>query len=90
MGGEAIEMMTWDEFVTRFRADLALAIETHQLMREFQGLRQMTEIVAEITAKFRESSILVPQYVANEEMKKTKYHDMLRDDIREFVSMSSC
>lgn len=32
---------------------------------------------------------MVPQYVADEDMRKTRYHDILRDDIREFVSISS-
>lgn len=30
------------------------------------------------------------RYVADEAMKKTIYHDMFRDDIREFVSLSGC
>ena len=38
---------------------------------------------------FRERALLVPQYVADEEMKKAGYHDMLKDEIRQFVSMSS-
>lgn len=45
--------------------------------------------MAEITAKFRERALLVPQYVADEEMKKARYHEMLRDDIRQFVSRST-
>ena len=39
---------------------------------------------------FHERNLLVPQYVVDEEMKKAKYHDMLKDEIWEFVSMSSC
>ena len=46
--------------------------------------------MAEITAKFQERALLVLQYAADEEMKKVRYHDMLRDDIREFVSISGC
>ena len=42
--------------------------------------------MAEIIAKFMERALLVPQYIANEEMRKTGYHDMLRDDISEFMS----
>ena len=33
---------------------------------------------------------MVPQYAAGEEMKKTRYLDMLKDDIHEFVSLSGC
>ena len=34
--------------------------------------------------------MLVLQCATNVDMKKIKYHDMLRDDIREFVSLSGC
>ena len=40
--------------------------------------------------KFRERALLAQQYAADEEMKKVRYHDMLRDDIREFVSFLGC
>lgn len=46
--------------------------------------------MAEITPKFRERVLLVLQYVADGEIKKTRYHDMLRNDIIKFVSMSGC
>ena len=60
------------------------------MAREFQDLHQTTETMEEITAKFRESALLAPQYVTDEEMKKVRYHDMFRDDIMEFVSLSGC
>ena len=85
-----LDAMTWTDFSTRFRAEFALGIEVQQLAREFQDLTQTTETVAEITAKFRERALLVPQYAADEEMKKARYHEMLRSDIRQFVSRSSC
>ena len=34
--------------------------------------------------------MLVLKYVEDEEMKKTWYHDILRDNIREFVSILIC
>ena len=46
--------------------------------------------MAGITAKFWERVFLVPQYVTDDEMKQVRYHDMLRDDIRKFVSISEC
>ena len=45
-------------------------IEVQQLVQEFQDLHQTTETVAEITVMFMEKALMVPQYVANEEMKK--------------------
>ncbi|XP_023757544.1 uncharacterized protein LOC111906035 [Lactuca sativa] len=38
----------------------------------------------------RERTLPVSQYVADEEIKKAWYHEMLRSDIRQFVSRSSC
>lgn len=61
-----------------------------QLARGFQDLRHTTETVAEIIDKLQERTMFIPQYVADEDMKKTRYHVMLRDDIREFVSFSRC
>ena len=57
-----------------------------QLARD---MRQTTGTVTEITAKFQERALLVPQYTAYEEMRKTRYHDMMRSDISEFVSFSA-
>ena len=39
---------------------------------------------------FHEKALLVPQYVVDEEMKKARYHEILRSDIRQFVIQSSC
>ena len=47
-------------------------------------------MVAEIIAMFKERELLVPLYVVEEEMKKALYHEMLRSDIWQFVSPSSC
>ena len=46
--------------------------------------------MAKITARFRERALLVPQYVVDKEMKKARYHEALRSDIREFVIRSNC
>lgn len=39
---------------------------------------------------FREKDLLIPQYMADKEMKKSRYHEMLRSDIHQFVSRSGC
>ena len=60
------------------------------LAREFPDLCQTIEIVVQIIAKFRERALLVPRYTVDEESRKTRYHDMQREDIREFVNFSGC
>ena len=73
-----------------FDSDFAPPIEVQRLVREFHDLQQTTETVAEITVKFRERALLIPQYATDEELRHTRYHFMLRDDIQEFVSFTGC
>lgn len=46
--------------------------------------------MAEITIKFQERALFIPQYAAEEDMKKLRYHDMLAVDIKEFVFFLGC
>ena len=46
--------------------------------------------VAEITVMFWDRALLVLQYAMDEEMKKVRCDDMLRDDIREIESLLGC
>ena len=59
-------------------------------MRDFHNLQQTTKTVAEITAKFRERTLLIPQYATDEDLRRTRYHSMMRDNIQEFVSFTGC
>ena len=65
-----VEYMTWEDSVTKFQAEFSPLIDVQQLARESQDIFQTTEMMADITAMFRERSLLVPKYVADEEMKK--------------------
>lgn len=63
---------------------------SEQLVKEYVDMHQTNETMAEITTKFRERALVVPQYDADEEMWQTRYHDLLISDIREFVNFSAC
>ena len=76
--------------MTRFQVEFTPMIEVQKLAGEFYDLRQTTETVVEIIAMFLERALLVPQYVEDKEMKKARNHDMLRSNIRQFVSISNC
>ena len=82
--------MTRSEFVRQFDLEFAPPIEVQRLVREFHDPQQITETMAEITAKFREQALLIPQYATDEDMRRMRYHSMLRDDIRDFVSFTGC
>lgn len=60
LGGEAIEVIDKDDFVTRFRFEFTPVIEVQQLAREVQDLRPTTESLEEIINIFREKALLVP------------------------------
>ena len=75
--------------MTRFRVEFSLTVEVQQLAKEFLDMRHTAETVVDIISKFRERALLIPQYTADEEMRKTQYHDLLRFDIREFVIFSA-
>lgn len=50
----------------------------------------MMKAIADMTTRFRERGLLVPQCVMYEEMKMKRCHNMLCDNIREFVIMLGC
>jgi len=83
---DEVNGMTWEEFLVRFRAHFVPQVEVDRITREFLALEQKTESVTEITKRFMEMVQFVPQYAACESLKKNRYHDMLRTDIREFVN----
>ena len=85
-----IEAMTWDGFKELFKEQYVPQIEIERITGEFVNMVQTTESVNEITDKFLEKSLFCPEYVANEKMKMYRYINILRPDIREFVSTAMC
>ena len=61
-------------------------IEVERLNSEFLSLVQTTGSVNEITDKFLERSLFCPEYIANERMKMYRYAEVLKPEIREFLS----
>ena len=90
VGAAGVADMSWAEFVRRFDQEFAPPIEVQRMVREFHDLQRTTETVAEITAKFQERALLIPQYAADEDLRRTLYYSMLREEIREFVSFTEC
>ena len=65
-------------------------IEIGRITRKFLNMVQTTESVNEIIDKFLNKSLFCPEYVANEKMKMYRYMNVLRPDIREFVTTTRC
>lgn len=60
-------------------------VEVERIFCEFLALEQTKEI----TDRFKEMALFCPQYATTEDMKMTRYFDMLWMDIREFVARKS-
>ena len=61
-------------------------MEIERILQEFLALEQTTKSVTEMTSKFSEMALFFPQYATSDDMKMTRYADMLRTEIREFVN----
>ncbi|KAJ9561695.1 hypothetical protein OSB04_006855 [Centaurea solstitialis] len=78
--------MTWAQFTTRFQTEYVPRVEMQRLANEFMNLQQTTESVNEITKKFTDLSIFCPRLAADDEWMMTRYIQMLRPEIREFMN----
>ncbi|KAJ9557274.1 hypothetical protein OSB04_011888 [Centaurea solstitialis] len=87
---EQIAVMTWEQFKELFNEQYVPQVEVERLTGEFLNMKQTTETVNEITDLFLERSLFCPEYVASERMKMSRYVEVLRPEIREFVVMSDC
>ena len=87
---EERDAITWTEFVERYTADFEPRVEMERVGHEYLALEQTTELVREITDRFRELTLLCPEVAGSERMKMSRYVGMLRTDIREFVRGARC
>ena len=83
-----VTAITWAQFVEWFNAEFTPRVEVERISLDFQNLKQTTESVQEMNTKFIEMARFCPLYAANEDMKIARYLGMLREDIREFVSLN--
>ena len=60
-----------------------LLLRSNNWRGSFRTIAKLLIWLAEITAIFRERALLVPQCVADEEMKKERYHNIVRGRERE-------
>ncbi|KAJ9556112.1 hypothetical protein OSB04_010726 [Centaurea solstitialis] len=87
---EQITAMTWDAFKVLFDEQFSPRVERERIIAEFLNLKQTTESVNEITNQFLEKALFCPDYVSNETMRMYRYRGVLKPEIREFVSTTTC
>lgn len=86
---DVVKSLSCEDLVTRFVREFMLTIEVQHLAWEYLMLEKTSETIVDIATKIRERALFCPQYVAIEETRKTRYHDMLRAEIRELMNISS-
>ncbi|GKD63659.1 zinc finger, CCHC-type, retrotransposon gag domain protein, partial [Tanacetum coccineum] len=89
-GEEWIGSCTWKEFKDLFNAEYTPAEEIDRIREEFQTLTQTNETMNELWKKFNDLIRYCPDYHGNEKLKVERFQRMLRDDIREVVSIFKC
>ncbi|KAJ9565975.1 hypothetical protein OSB04_001941 [Centaurea solstitialis] len=87
---EQITAMTWEAFKVLFEEQFSPRVERERIIAEFLNLKQTTESVNEITDQFLEKALFCPDYVGNEAMRMYRYRGVLKPEIREFVSPTTC
>lgn len=69
-----------------FRAEYVPLVEQEQLAHEYLSLKQMIELVTEITKIFMERSLFYLENATPEQVHMSWYLIMLKKEIKEFVS----
>ncbi|GKB20922.1 zinc finger, CCHC-type, retrotransposon gag domain protein [Tanacetum coccineum] len=86
-GEEWIGACTWKEFKEFFNAKFTPVEEIDRIREEFHTLTQTNESVNEMWKKFNDLIRYCPEYHVNEKLKVERFQRMLRDDIREVISL---
>ncbi|GKE40528.1 putative reverse transcriptase domain-containing protein, partial [Tanacetum coccineum] len=73
-----------------FNAEFTPAVEIDRIQEEFQTLMQTNEMVNEMWKKFNDLICYYPEYHGHEKLKVERFQRMLRDGIREVISLFKC
>ncbi|KAJ9543618.1 hypothetical protein OSB04_023325 [Centaurea solstitialis] len=87
---EEVKVRYASNLLRKARKDWWNIVEIERLTSEFLQMRQTTESVNEITDLFLERSVFCLDYMANDRMKRYRYLEILKPEIREFVAISQC
>ncbi|KAI3816068.1 hypothetical protein L1987_15753 [Smallanthus sonchifolius] len=89
-GRERIKEIRWEEFKDLFLKHYCPRAAIERITEEFLQLRQTTETVDEITGIFFDKARFCPALLTTPEMWMTRYHLVLKTEIREFIHPSKC
>ena len=78
--------MTWKQFKELLFQNFAPEAELNKIRRDFLGTHQTTESVHDFSMTFLDRAHFLPEYANDERLLMKHYVDMLRKDIRQFIS----
>lgn len=78
-------MMTWEHFTDMLRVEYVPQVERECLATEYLSIKKTKNSMMEINKMFTERALFCPESVANEQLKMSRYPNMLKIEIREFV-----
>ena len=83
---EIARSMTWKQFKELLFQNFAPEAELNKIRRDFLGTHQTTESVHDFSMTFLDRAHFLPEYANDERLLMKHYVDMLRKDIRQFIS----
>ncbi|KAK1415113.1 hypothetical protein QVD17_30884 [Tagetes erecta] len=89
-GREQIRNMLWEDFKPIFLKHFSPRVAVDRITEELLHMRQGSETVDEIFGIFYDKAKFCPSLFTTEEMWMTRFHLILKTEIREFISPSKC
>ncbi|PWA85681.1 zinc finger, CCHC-type, Retrotransposon gag domain protein [Artemisia annua] len=85
-GTEKARNMSWTEFKALFFKNFAPESDLRNIRRDFLQTKQTIASVCDFTMTFLDRARFLPEYASDERLLMNHYVDMLRKDIRQFIS----
>ncbi|PWA69508.1 reverse transcriptase domain-containing protein [Artemisia annua] len=85
-GADKARNMSWTEFKALFFKNFAPESDLRNIRRDFLQTKQTTESVRDFTMTFLDRARFLTEYASDERLLMNHYVDMLRKDIRQFIS----
>ncbi|KAK1432009.1 hypothetical protein QVD17_08873 [Tagetes erecta] len=89
-GREQIKNMLWEDFKQIFLKHFSPRVAVDRITEELLHMGQGSETVDEIFGIFYDKAKFCPSLFTTEEMWMTRFHLILKTEIREFISPSKC
>lgn len=90
LGPDVANGKTWEEFKEMLSTAFCLEAEMTKIRRDFLHMSQTNETVTELAGVYLEKARFLPEYVGNQKMLISHFHEILKKDIRQFCHPNKC